>query len=716
LQKPSVEAEVLEKLYYFNKALPQGILAVDQSLENAYQSLNLSRDDFHYPQWEFGNWVGGDRDGHPLVTAEVTSRTFALFREKALELMDESLLKLAKRLSLSLSMHPVPDFMRVQLQQLQAEQGDASSARISRNEYEPWRQWISLLRNALPIGEAQSYHRDANFLAQQLKLLYDSLVAVDCTSIAQLYVRPVQRIVDSFGFHLARIDLRQNSATHDQALTEILEKSGFSHGDFADWSEEERVAFLSEELQRERPFLVQAEKAGPNAQKVISALRVVADVYREYGRAPIGSMIISMTRSLSDLLVLVTLLREVGLCPRGEAACYSLLPIVPLFETIEDLEGSREILEKWFDHPVGAGSLAETARQHGRAHQEVMVGYSDSNKDGGKTASIWALYQGQEEMASLAAARDIDIRFFHGRGGSISRGGGPTHRFLEALAPGTLSGGIRWTEQGETIALKYAQAPTRNYQLELWAAGSLRTRILPSAQEPLPENWRDMMRFLSERSFKHYRRLLEEEGFVQFFREATPVDVIEQSRIGSRPAKRSGKNSLADLRAIPWVFSWSQSRFMLSAWYGFGAAMADLEREMPAHFALLKAEGSQRSLSRYLLTNISMGIMRAEPKMMAAYTELAAPEIGQKFLGMIEEEYQRALSYVELLYGESLSNRRGRTTAILNYRNRRLEALHLEQIRLLKEYRAADEADKTGMIDKHLHLLSAIAGGLQVTG
>ncbi len=717
LQKPTLQAEVKEKLYYFKKALPQGILDVDQKLEKEYAALGLAPSDYAYPHWEFGNWVGGDRDGHPLVTDEVTRDTFAVFRRKGLDLIDDSLAKLGQKLSLSAAMHPIPDWMQKHLNELKDQQGPGIAETLERNQHEPWRQWVSLLRNALPQEPSESHHfKDHKELLAELELMQQSLGAVDCENIAKVFLRPTLRTVETFGFHLARIDIRQNSHTHDLALSEILAKAGFERSDFVNWSEEERLRFLSEELQRARPFLVKAEEAGPHAQKVIAALRVMAEIYQQHGRAPIGSLIISMTRSLSDLLCLLSLLREVGLCGYDQGTCYSFLPVVPLFETIDDLARSRHILEAWFQHPTGKASLFKNLQNNGRPLQEVMVGYSDSNKDGGKTASIWALYQGQEQMANLAEECGIDIRFFHGRGGSISRGGGPTHRFMEALPPGTLSGGIRWTDQGETIALKYAQRPTRSYQLELWAAGSLRSTLLPSAQERLAAKWRSLMQFTADRSFKHYRQLLEKEGFVQFFRQATPIDIIEQSRIGSRPAKRSGKNSLADLRAIPWVFSWSQSRFMLSAWYGFGSAMADLERERPEDFALLKAEGSKHPLSRYLLTNISMGIMRAEPDLMEAYAELAEPSIRKTFLPLILEEYRQALHYIEVVYGETLKQRRSRTTTILNFRNQILKPLHKEQIRLLSLYRAADENGKADLIDSQLHLLSAIAGGLQVTG
>ncbi len=714
LHKPSVEAEVLEKLYYFEKALPEGVLSVDRQLDKEYERLDIALEDRTYPEWEFGNWVGGDRDGHPLVTAEITTETFAKFRNKALELLDKHLLKLARRLSLSRGLHDCPQFMLERIEKLASAQGDTGKIALERNEHEPWRQWVNLLRNALfQEDDRKQISMSAEELKEELESIRKSLVEVDCHYLAFHFVQPVERFVERFGFHLARIDIRQNSHTHDLALGEILAAAGEGDANFEQWDESQRLAFLSKELKVNRPFLVEAETAGPNAHKVISALRVVAKEYRENGPDGIGSMIISMTRQLSDLLCLAVLLREVGLCDWKDGNCYSRLPIVPLFETIEDLEQSRGILQSWFEHPVGKASLFEGQKS---PVQQVMVGYSDSNKDGGKTASIWALYQAQESMSALGKDFGIRLRFFHGRGGSISRGGGPTHRFLEGLPPGSLHNTIRWTEQGETIALKYAQRPTRNYQLELWAAGSLKSALSSSETSGLSDEWRETMSFLSNRSFKHYRNLLEMDGFVQFFQQATPIDLISQSRIGSRPAKRTGQNSLADLRAIPWVFSWSQSRFMISAWFGFGLAMADLEREHPERLALMQSEGSKHPLCRYLLTNISMGLMRAEPNLMEAYASLAAPEIRERFLSLIQDEYKRALHYIERIYGQSLEERRSRSKTILDRRNAMLKPLHLEQIRLLKLYRESEGETKEKLLERHLHLLSAIAGGLQVTG
>jgi phosphoenolpyruvate carboxylase len=718
LHKPEVRTEIEQILFYLEDAFTAGVPAVDRHLDSVYDQLQFPAASRHYPRWRFGNWVGGDRDGHPFVTAEITADTFALFRERAVTLIDQKLEELARELSFSDRLLRLPATVPAALESLGERLGPAARPALERNPNEPWRQWINLLRRCLPAGERQPHHfATVEPLRQHLEQMAASLREIHAERIARLYVQPLLRHVTVFGFHLAQIDIRQNSSLHDTAVAQLLEQAGYAGSDFADWPEARRVQFLSEELQRNRPFLAPAQPLPAEAHRVISALRVVAEVYHTHGKAPIGSLIISMTRQLSDLLVLVVLLREAGLTHWQEGHCVSRLPIVPLFETIDDLRRSRAILGEWLGHPCGRGTVAENRDPlTGEPVQEVMVGYSDSNKDGGKTASVWSLYQAQEEMAGLGAELGVRVRFFHGRGGSISRGGGPTHRFLEALPPGSVPYDIRWTEQGETIALKYAQAPTRNYQLELWGAGSLRAAMQPTGAAALSPEWRSIMQFLADESFARYRQLLEQDGFVSFFRQVTPIDVVEQSRIGSRPAKRTGKNSLDDLRAIPWVFSWSQARFMLSAWYGFGYALEKLQQERPEDFARIQEAGTDVPVCRYLLTIASVSLLRTDPAVMSQYAELVEPGLREQFMPGIYAEYERTRQLVQQIYGTPIEQRRERLVRILSYRDPLLRQLHQQQIRLLRQYRNGSPAEKEELLNPLLHLLSAIASGLQVTG
>ena len=721
LKKTTIEAELEQNIYFLTSIFPEGVKAVDESLRKAWASNGYSEEALNYPKWKFGNWVGGDRDGHPLVTEKITGNAFARFHEAAISLLDDELRALAQQLSFSDRYTEVPQVVADRIRVNTELVGTKAQEALERNDHEPWRQWINLLRLRLPNGHNQQFQFiDASTLADELSQMIESLEVIGAKQIARQYVHKVLRIVETFGFHLAEIDVRQNSFMHDLAIGQLLEQSGADDYDFANWPEARRLQFLNAELKQNRPFLASGVDLPEEAYRVVSALRTVSEVYTNRGKLPIGALVISMTRQLSDLLALVVLLREAGMTIIKDGHLVSPLRIVPLFETIDDLQRSEAILKDWFDHPTGMGTVRESSAGNDSEMpvQEVMVGYSDSNKDGGITASIWSLYQAQERMAKLGTSHGIHIRFFHGRGGSISRGGGPTHRFIDALPAGSVQGQIRWTEQGETISLKYANPPTRNYHLELWAASTLKACLKGVSTTSLSQEWRGLMEQLSDLSYQRYRKLLEDDGFVAFFRQVTPIDIVEQSRIGSRPAKRTGKSSLSDLRAIPWVFSWGQARFMLSAWYGLGHALNEIRQNDPAQWQMLCKSSTEVPVMRSLLTHVSISLLQVKPEIMNDYATLVQDEaLRNRFMKDILGEYELTLSCIEEIYGQKLVERRKRLVKIMSYRDPKLTILHHYQVRLLKAYRMAeDETNKAQLLDDLLFCLSAIASGLKVTG
>jgi phosphoenolpyruvate carboxylase len=434
-----------------------------------------------------------------------------------------------------------------------------------------------------------------------------------------------------------------------------------------------------------------------------------------------------MTRSVSDLLAVYLLAREVGLLVHdGDgAAPRCRLPVVPLFETIEDLQQAPGILRDFLAHPITAHSLVAQARERGEAGsaQQVMVGYSDSNKDGGILASLWALYRSQERLCDIGGAAGVRIRFFHGRGGTISRGAGPTHRFIDALAPGAVGGDLRLTEQGETIAQKYANRITAAHNLELLSAGTVR-RTLLDGRRNTPEHWlAPVLDDLARASRSRYRALVEAPGFVQFFSQATPIDVIEQSRIGSRPARRSGERTLSDLRAIPWVFSWSQSRFYLSGWYGVGSALAALRTNRPDAFADLAAVKRDRGWPAldYILGNAATSVLTADAGLMREYAALVEDEgLRRPMLDVILDEYGLTRAMLEELHGGSLEIQRPVLTRSISLRAPALRTLHRRQIRLLHDWRSArsqgDQQSEEALLSRLLLIVNAIASGLGTTG
>jgi phosphoenolpyruvate carboxylase len=381
---------------------------------------------------------------------------------------------------------------------------------------------------------------------------------------------------------------------------------------------------------------------------------------------------------------------------------------VPLFETIDDLRQSADVLKVFLEQPVIMRSLSRSRRV-----QDVMIGYSDSNKDGGILASFWALQCAQEEIVGISEKLQLPIRFFHGRGGTISRGAGPTDRFLASLPDGALANGLKLTEQGETISQKYANLLTASYNLEVLLAGALRHGALSSTQT-LSSAARSVLRRISDLSFSAYRELITRKDFVAFFRAVTPVDVIEQSKIGSRPARRGGAASLDDLRAIPWVFAWNQSRFLLSGWYGVGRALDHLCLNDPEGWSVLRAEVKERGSIAYLFLNIETSLHSAHEDIMTLYSSLCSDEqLRVSFMRDILSEFERSKVLVAQLLGGAFSERRPRMFKTLSLREPPLADLHARQVELLREWRgSASQAT----LEELLLVTNAIAGGLRTTG
>jgi phosphoenolpyruvate carboxylase len=735
LEKPDVKDELRNVMYYLSRVFPDIIPMLDQRLRQAWKEAGfdpaLIQSWEQLPRIQFGNWVGGDRDGHPLVTAEVTRETLAQLRTEALRLIRGGLMDLARKASLSALRVAPPPALEQRLAELAGLLGEKGHQALARNPQEPWRQLANLLIARIPLDEydrlvpeeelEQGYCRHPAELQADLELMRSSMGQVRAHSLAQTDVEPVLRTVSVFGFHLAALDVRQNSKFHDRAMAQLLQQAGIADGAaFPDWPEEKRLRFLNRELQSPRPFTRSGLK-GAEAQAVIRCHEVLAHHRGLYGEEGLGALIVSMTRSLSDLLVVYVLAREAGLAFCGEDGLVCSLPVVPLFETIEDLQNSPEILRTFLRHPVTRRSLAWQRARRGESGpvQQVMIGYSDSNKDGGILASLWSLNVAQRKLAAIGEAEGLRVRFFHGRGGTISRGAGPTHRFIAAQPYQALRGDFRLTEQGEVIAQKYANRITGVYNLELLLAGVMGVSLL-QPQPPSATRFQQIMERLVETSRRKYEQLIHREGFIAFFSEATPIDLIESSRIGSRPARRSGQRSLEDLRAIPWVFSWSQSRFYLTGWYGVGSALHKLAGEDPEAFALLQKHLIAFSAFRYIATNVASSLAVADPEMMSAYAGLCSDRANaQAFLDEILAEYFLTRQMIETLYGEPLDRRRPRMHRMLELRRGKLSALHQVQIQQLRAWRAAkaeDPAAADALLPELLLTVNAIAAGLRATG
>ncbi|ACF42978.1 phosphoenolpyruvate carboxylase [Pelodictyon phaeoclathratiforme] len=736
-EKPEVSDERRNVIHYLHNIFPEVLPMLDKRLlqawrDTGFHTASLS-DPRNLPRLSFGSWVGGDRDGHPLVTAEVTEETLGDMRQNALALVLRHLRQLASKLSFSERLQPPGKELLLRIETLCQKLGDKSIAAMQRNRHEPWRQFLNLMIASLPLEADRSgalhiavesdRYGSSDELLEDLSLLRQSLLDVGAQHIADTEVVPVYRIVQTFGFHLGKLDIRQNSHFHDLALSQLMTASGLNGNDFLEWDEPARRAFLDRELQSPRPFTHPDMSVGAEAETLLACYKVLLNHCKMYGTDGIGSLIVSMTRNASDLLVIYLFAREVGLMtPFGDGdAC--ILPVVPLFETIEDLQKSPAILQEFLHHPVTQRSLQYQKTKAGKtkAVQKVMIGYSDSNKDGGIFASTWALYRAQEALLEAAEKSNTDILFFHGRGGSISRGAGPTHRFIKAQPHGSFHAGICFTEQGETIAQKYANRISAVYNLELFMAGVASAMIRQRKNEKRAHPLEAVMDMLSEKSNQAYRKLIEAEGFLAFFREATPIDIIESSRIGSRPSRRSGQTSLKDLRAIPWVFSWNQARFSLSGWYGVGSALEHLHTTNPDTFDEIRVRSHAWPPLRYIISNADTSMASADLQIMHQYAELVGDStIREHILGMIEAEYHRTKKYIELLFAEPLEIQRMNVNKFIAPRREGLEILHRQQIKLLKEWRKLKESDRAEEAESILHELfltiNAISGGLRTTG
>jgi phosphoenolpyruvate carboxylase len=399
------------------------------------------------------------------------------------------------------------------------------------------------------------------------------------------------------------------------------------------------------------------------------------------------------------------------------------LPVVPLFETVDDLQHSPAIYEQFLKHPITQRSLVAIQKHHEESSPvgQIMIGYSDSNKDGGILASLVHLRCAQKELFEVGKKNGVRVRFFHGRGGTISRGAGPTHRFIKSLPDDTLGGDLRVTEQGETIPQKYAHQSTAIYNLELFLAGVTRKTLWDLGHDEAEHPLEGTLTQLAQWARECYTSLLHSDGFVTFFRQATPIDAIEQSRIGSRPARRTGQQTLADLRAIPWVFSWGQARFFLSGWYGVGTALSQLQQKEPKLFEELSKTMSQWAPVHYLISNVATSLAATDLDIMRSYAGMVDDiDLRNRCMGLIESELALTSRMVEAIYGGPLAQRRQNVQRMMNLRASGLRVLHQQQIGLLKMWRsyhrmqATNEADK--LIPQLLLTVNAIASGLGTTG
>lgn len=736
-EKPDVPSELRNVLHYLTNVFPEVLGILDRRLYLAWEGVGLDvkylKDFRNYPKLSFGNWVGGDRDGHPFVTSKVTSETLKTLRLYAFVIIRRELTKLVKNLSFSLDYEDADRKLRERISELRTELGAEGEKAFDRNKGEAFRQMINLMIVKLPLDVKREHatalheHPGSYILAQELiddlLILQESLIIFGAHTIAGSDLNQMIRLVNTFGFHLAHLDIRQNSHFHEKAVAELMDGASLDGNWFLNAAEQERLEFINKELETNRPFTHPAMNLDTHAAAVTSCYKVLLNHIGRYGSQGLGSLIVSMTRSQSDLLSVYLLAREAGLTKTTDEGPVCMLPVVPLLETIDDMKNGPEIVRSFLKHPYTKRSLKYLKILNNQKDLvlQVMVGYSDSNKDGGILASQWGLYQVQARLAAVGEEEGVRIRIFHGKGGSISRGAGPTHWFIKALPYQSIRGDIRLTEQGETIEQKYANKINASYNLELLQAGTTTATLLFNRSKKKQYEFSELMNKLARESKSYYRELIEHKEFLPFFSQATPIDAIESSKIGSRPARRTGKRSLEDLRAIPWVFSWSQSRFNITSWYGIGKTFYDLMESDSSEFERFKKGVVYDSFIRYVLTNVDTSLAATDEKIMGQYASLVKDDnVRKTMMDLILAELKRTREMFELILERPISDRRTQHWYSNVIRATAMEDLHRKQIELLKVWRdqklKGDTIKAEDTLTSLLLTINAIAGALRTTG
>jgi phosphoenolpyruvate carboxylase len=663
-----------------------------------------------------GSWIGGDRDGNPFVTADVLRQAFASQAEVAFNGILDRLHALGAELSQSDTLAPVSPALKA----LADSSGDDAPQRRDESYRRALRGVYARTAAAMPALAGTPPPRPARLAAQpygsaaelgaDLEAIAESLRAAGGGEVADGRLRDLIRLVDCFGFHLAPVDLRQNSDVHERVVAELLGRAGAA-ADYRALPEADRIALLTRELATARPLSAAHLPYSDETRGELAIVAAAADIRRRFGPDSIRHYIISKTSSVSDLLEVLVLLKEAGLY-RADPEPSCALTVAPLFETIDDLVRSAEIMTAYLSLPLVARVL-----RAGENVQEVMIGYSDSNKDGGYLTSTWELYRASEALLRACARAGVRLQLFHGRGGSVGRGGGPSHEAILAQPPGTVDGRIRLTEQGEVVASKYGDPEIGRTNLDSLAAAGLLASLPPSDTGHFVDP--AIMTPLSAAALRAYRSLVyETAGFAAFFRGATPVSEIANLNIGSRPASRTRSDRIEDLRAIPWVFSWAQARIMLPGWYGFGSAVRTFVGAGPAErqWAALRALHAGSAFFRVALSNMEMVLAKSDMTIGARYAAMVADKAqAEAIYRRIRAEWDssrdallRITGQPELLAGNAALARS------IRQRTPYLGPLNHLQIQLIRRYRAgaADEAVRQG-----IHLtINGIAAGLRNSG
>ena len=734
LAKPTVPQEVFWGLHFFNEtlfeAVPDLLDKLERSLGSAYPGER-----FEVPAFlQFGSWVGGDRDGNPFVTNDVTRSTLLENRLTALRRYHRRLAELVRALSITERAIPVSDAFRASLGRALAANGDGEGI-AARNPGEVFRQFLACMiarvdamiaaaeRGQVAAGAAGYQSPDA--LAADLRLMEEQLSVAGSSSIGAMLVRPVRREVESFRFSSVRLDLREKTTKLNAALVDLWRRADRPTGgptdetvsEAPDQGSESWRQWLAAELARPLNAREAPAKLPEESAETQGMFALVRDLREEIDREAFGSFILSMTRSVSDVLGAYLLAKNAGLFADAAGVESCTLPIVPLFETIEDLQRAPQIMRELLAVPL----VRRSVRSQGGV-QEVMIGYSDSNKDGGFLTSNWELSKAQIKLTRVGKEAGIPIAFFHGRGGSVSRGGAPTGRAIAAQPAGSIQGRMRITEQGEVVSFKYANRGTAQYQLELLAASVLEHTLKSEREKALvpTAEFDEAMEALSGAAQASYRGLIDHPDLLPYYQAASPLEEISLLNLGSRPARRFGARSLSDLRAIPWVFAWSQNRHFVPGWYGVGSGILTfLEVRGQRGAALLDRMFTESRLFRLIVDEVEKTLTYVDLEIAREYAELVPDAAARStILTLVEEEYHRTVEAVlRISGGRELVERYPRFRRRLARRLPTINHVSRQQIELLRRFReSGSDRSQEEQLSALLLSINTIAAGFGATG
>ncbi len=725
-EKPTVDQEVAWGLHFFHETLLDGVPELLKKLDRALSEHYPGEQFALTPFFQFGSWIGGDRDGNPFVTNNVTRRALKQNALTSLRRYEQHLTALLQRMSIAQWAMPASQAFQDALNTALAS-GPEGEAIAKRNSGEPYRQFLFAMLRKLQVTIARTLsghaadaacYATADELISDLRVLEDALAEGGGEDIAKDLVRPLRWAVEVFRFRTVRLDLRDNTARLTQTLQALWQaRTGHKGETPPDPGSAEWKSWIAGELARPLPAARPRPDLPPDALEIIGMFELANVRGGQCDREAFGGFILSLTRSAADVLGAYLLAKEAGLFldSAGVEAC--ALPIVPLFETITDLRAAPAIMRELLSMPL----IRRSAKAQGGV-QEVMIGYSDSNKDGGFFSANWELAKAQTRLTKIGAECGVPIGFFHGRGGSVSRGGAPTAQAIAAQPPGSIRGSFRVTEQGEVVSFKYANRGTAAYQMEVIGAAVLKHVLMSEREQALVPRaeFDEAMEALSGAAYAAYAQFISNPDLLEYFQAASPLEEIAMLNIGSRPARRFGARSLGDLRAIPFVFAWAQNRHAVTGWYGTGSGIASfLEVRKERGEALLRRMFAESRLFRLILGEVEKTLCLVDLKIAGEYASLVADPLKRgTIFSLIEQEHRLTCDMIlrvtrEREIGERFPNYRAR----LAHRLPTINQVNRAQVELLRRFREGKSEHAMEAFKVNLLLsINCIASGLGATG